>query len=135
MYVGIIDNATLFHVCKRIAQRAAPQVWHAIQLMWLVPFGLPLLLSTDDDGAFMGPVCDKLSTLGVEVRLCAPEAHWQLGRIERHNYTFKQMMQKVVDSNSACTNEDIDLACLSVCHAKNLLIQRQGRCTVSMRVR
>ena len=64
---------------------------------------------------------------GVHLDIIAPEAHHQLGIIERHNSTLRNLLERIVDSRP-CTNEaDIDLAIASALYAKNSATWSSGR--------
>jgi hypothetical protein len=118
-FLGVIDDCSLLHMVTRVVNREAAVMWNAFRTMWLVPFGLPLEVICDADGSFMGEFQEMLDRFGVLVRHVPAEAHYQMGRIERHNFTFKLMLGKLVDHLAIFDDDEFDEAVLQFCHAKN----------------
>ena len=62
MIVGVVDVVTSYHVGRRIDSRDSGLVLRAFTSVWLTPFGLPLEVMADADGAFRGQFSDALIT-------------------------------------------------------------------------
>eukprot|EP00434_Breviolum_minutum_P007463 symbB.v1.2.006585.t1/scaffold387.1/size215482/8 len=62
---------------------------------------------------------------GTVVKTIAAEAHWQLGRTERHGGWFRKVLQKVIEQHSPRNREEW-LECVQHSHVKNQMIQSYG---------
>ena len=62
---------------------------------------------------------------GTMVKTIAAEAHWQLGRTERHGGWFRRVLQKVMEQHSPSTKEEW-MECVQHSHVKNQMIQSYG---------
>ena len=127
IFLGTIDDMSHLHVVRRLVSRDAHDTFQMFYWAWLLPYGLPLCVVADKDGAFQGEFEHRLSQLGVPLRLIPAEAHWKLGKIERHNHVWGMIWQKVVDHNGASTDHEVDDAAMAAEFAKNSMIRRVGR--------
>ena len=97
-FLGIIDDATLYHVLVLIENRDSLTIWNALKNTWFTPFGPPEKILCDKERGFVSAeFLRRASLLGIQVVAVPAEAHWRLGRIERHNFTFKNIFSKVAD--------------------------------------
>ena len=55
----------------------------------------------DADGAFGGTFTANFETLGVDLRVIPEGAHHEIGTIERHNFSWSRIFDRVVDATSA----------------------------------
>lgn len=62
---------------------------------------------------------------GTHVRPIAAEAHWQLGRTERHGGWFEAVLRKLIDQFSP-QDQDQWMQCVHHAHVKNQMIQSYG---------
>ena len=53
-FLGAICDCTLVHLVARLANREPITTWGALRQIWLLPYGLPLEIVCDIDGAFQG---------------------------------------------------------------------------------
>ena len=85
--LGVICETTHLHTATVLESRAPEETFRKFMLCWGKPYGLPLTIRTDPDGAFRGQEHGQfeaeLSALGVFIDYCPPEAHHRLGLIER----------------------------------------------------
>ena len=117
--LGIICEATHLHAAIRLESRRPDDVLNGFQDAWFRNFGFPLQLNVDDDGCFKGNFHDAMDDAGVFLHFIAPEAHHQIGTIERHNGTLRAILEKIVDSTPCATTDEIDRAVISGVYAKN----------------
>ena len=127
LVLGAVDMATSYHVARRIESRDSAVVLKAFTSMWLTPFGMPLEVYSDADGAFRGQFSDALTTLGIHLRHVPADAHHQLGKVERHNYVLKLMLRKILDQLAVSSLDQFDIAIVMATAAKNDMIRRAGR--------
>ena len=127
MCIGVIDRSTWLHKHRRITVREPQVAYDALEVTWLAPYGLPLLLVCDEDGCFKGEFQENLETLGVAMRYAPPGAHHQMGFIESNNYFWRNILHRIVDSRAIYDVKQIDLAFISADHAVNSHLKRCGR--------
>jgi len=125
--LGFICDSTDLHLVKRMQDRHPRHTLECFEVMWILPFGLPIECIVDEDGAFLGDFCDRLTALGVQVRHVPPDQHHQLGKIERHNHAWRWMWNKVCDQRAVHTEDQVDDCVLAVSHGKNSTVKRHGR--------
>ena len=122
-----ICEATHLHAAIRLESRRPDDVLKGFQDAWFRNFGFPLQLNVDDDGCFKGNFHDAMDDAGVFLHFIAPEAHHQIGTIERHNGTLRTILEKIVDSTPCATTDEIDRAVISGVYAKNAATWTSGR--------
>jgi len=125
--LGFICDATDLHIVRRMPDRHPKATFETLEIMWLIPYGLPLETIVDEDGSFMGEFADRLTGLGVLVRHVPPDQHHQLGKIERHNHAWRWMWNRVCDQRAVSSEEQVDDCVLAVSHGKNSSVKRHGR--------
>jgi hypothetical protein len=121
--VGVYGNiccSTLLHKADVSVNDTAVELFNSLNRSWLAPFGPPDEYVCDAQPGFTSEYfSDKLSQLGIHMRIIPAEAHWQLGRIERHNYTTKIMIQKLIDELQVTTLDELTVVITQVFAAKN----------------
>ena len=125
--LGIICDATHLHAAIRLESRRPDDVLKGFQDAWLRNFGYPLRLTVDDDGSFKSTFHEAMDDSGTFLDFIPPEAHHQLGTIERHIGTLRTILEKVVDSTPCTTAEEIDRALIAGVYAKNSATWSSGR--------
>ena len=68
--------------------------------MWRRPFGLPISVQLDSDGAFLSTTQEWHVNIGVEYLVIPAEA-WQLGKIGRRNALMRTLAERLIDQNGA----------------------------------
>ena len=71
------------------------------------------------------PLVIPLESQGINIRVIAAEAHWQLGKTENHGGWFARVLQRVIDDHSPSSKEEW-LECVHHAHIKNAMIQHHG---------
>ena len=125
--LGIICEATHLHAAIRLDSRKPEDVLKGFQAAWFRNFGYPLQLNVDDDGCFKAAFHEAMDDSGVYLHFVAPEAHHQIGTIERHNETLRHILEKIVDSIPCVTTEELDRAIISGVYSKNSATWSSGR--------
>eukprot|EP00971_Amphidinium_carterae_P068086 1347776-Amphidinium_carterae.1 len=124
--LGIVDSATWLHQACLIRHKDARETARAFQKLWFQPYGLPEHITTDADPCFSGVFARCCDKLGIELRHVPAEAHYQLGRAERHNAILRLIIQRLVDQLACHTDEEASLAVTMAVHAKNSQARRGG---------
>eukprot|EP00971_Amphidinium_carterae_P313987 6240481-Amphidinium_carterae.1 len=83
-------------------------------------------MHTDYDGGFRSVFSDHLTQNGVVHRLCPPEGHHQLGKVERGNYLLKGMLVKLTDQLGTTTRRELSQVLPIALHAKNSTVLKAG---------
>ncbi|CAE7356139.1 RE2 [Symbiodinium sp. CCMP2592] len=124
--LGIVDEATnLQQVCV-LKDRNPKTVVEAFRTTWARPFGFPHKVTLDQDGAFMGDFWTYLVDNSTEVDYVPAEAHHRLGKAERCNAVYREVLNRVVDSMAAATPEDLEMAVDATTHAINSMPRSRG---------
>lgn len=76
---------------------------------------------------FQASFHEAMGDNGVFLNLVPPEAHRELGTIERHNGTLRNILEKIVDSTPCVTPGGIDRAIVAGTFAKNSPTWSSGR--------
>ena len=93
MFLGVLCDASLLHVVGMPASGSSSSIWSEVETCWLTPFGPMDELVVDAEKGFLSQEFIDLSVrAGIDVRKIAEEAHWQLGRLERHDFTVKTII-------------------------------------------
>ena len=101
--LGIVDEATnLQQVCV-LKDRNPKTIVDAFRTTWACPSGFPHKVTLDQDGAFMGDFWTYLVDNSTKVDYIPPEAHHRLGKAERCNAVYREILNRVVDSMAAAT--------------------------------
>ena len=58
--------------------------------------------------------------------ICPQDAHYQLGKAERHGQAVKHIMQRLVNQFAATTADEMQMLVNMACFAKNSLARRSG---------
>ena len=56
------------------------------------------MIVTDQDPRFLGTCLQQEEELGIEVKFVPEAAHYEMGLIERHNHTWRHMLEKTIDA-------------------------------------
>ena len=125
-FMMVLDQATSLGPVRRPASREPDDIWITFEIVWLTPYGIPVLLTVDLDGAYRGEFEDKCLRLGIDIRFVPPGAHYE-NRAESHIAIWKRIFERVVDFMAASTPDEIDVCVLATSHAKHLARRRGGR--------
>ena len=127
LVLGIIDEVTHLHVGTLLANRTPEEVTKKFMLAWARPFGFPLRLRTDPDGSFRSTFEDAMDEAGVYVDYIPAEAHNKIGLVERHNATYRSLMERIVDAQGVIGYDQMDIVTAMASHAKNSCTWSTGR--------
>ena len=92
--LAIVDVASDFTVAIYTCPRSRPTAELAKKffvLGWLTWAGPPIIVEQDQDSTFMGEFETLFNDLGLVINNAAPEAHWQMGKVERKIRYLKEM--------------------------------------------
>ena len=125
--LGVTCLATKLYQATLIESRDPQLVLNAFDRLWLRPYGYPLFMTTDPDGAFRGVFEQHMLESGVHLTVTPAEQHHQIGAIERRNAIFRSVVEKLIDENGVCTREQLDLCLSAAIWALNSSVHTRGR--------
>eukprot|EP00435_Cladocopium_sp_Y103_P030110 s1767_g7.t1 len=123
--MSILDHATGYHVVTRLSGRKSGDLATDFNNAWSVWAGFPIRMTCDQERGFMNEFADYMEMGGTQVRYTAGQAHWQHGVIERQNFWYRNIWDKVI-AHIQPTEEEINYVLSVVAAAKNNLRRRHG---------
>ena len=132
-YLSIIDRATSFHVLELLRDHSPLELNKAFDRAWSKWAGPPLQVTVDFEGGFRGKeFWTKVSEAGSTLVSIAGTAHWQAGKVERHNQTVKDMLRTVVRQTNPKGRESMRAVARETVWAKNTLVREHGWAPVAL---
>ena len=96
-FLSILDRATSFHMVGYVDDHSPQTLRKVLDDSWCVWAGIPCRISIDLEGGFASQdFWKQVSEWGCPIIPIAGTAHWQAGKIERHNQTIKTMMEHII---------------------------------------
>ena len=126
-YLNILDDASTYQILDHLPDRSETVVVQKLVDGWFRYFGPPLSMVVDAEGALRGFNFENLvAQCGIQLRFVPPDAHWQLGKCERHGQACKWIARRLINQFAALSREEMDLVINMAVHAKNSLVRRCG---------
>ena len=127
MFLSQVDDGTTYHVISLLEDRSEETVIKTLAEGWFRFFGLPDEVLLDAEGAFKGFGFETLmAQSGIKVRFVPADAHWQLGKCERHGQALKHILKRLIHQFAVIDKEDLVLVASLASDAKNSLARRSG---------
>ena len=127
-FVHILDEGTLFHVARpcQNCEDASGQL-RIFEDAWVSWAGNPKMIYVDPAKEYLGRVWeDHFGAEGYLLKVSAADSHWQLGRVEAHGSTIKDMLARIDQEIPICDHEMFRRALIQACNAKNMLSRVAG---------
>ncbi|CAE7400538.1 GIP [Symbiodinium sp. CCMP2456] len=126
-FLSQVDDATCYHVLNYLQDRSEEEVMKVLINGWMAFFGPPDSLVLDSDGCFRGYRFETLQAqCATQVRYVPADAHYQLGRTERHGQAIKYICQRLVSQFSPVGAQELSVIAAMSSFAKNNLLNRSG---------
>eukprot|EP00435_Cladocopium_sp_Y103_P039387 s1919_g10.t1 len=126
-YLNVLDDATTYQVLDALDSRSEECVVKTLVNGWLRYFGYPDEMVVDAEGALRGILFENLvAQTGIQLRFVPPDAHYQLGKCERHGQAAKWIARRLVSQFAAVTQEEMNIMTSLTTWAKNTMIRRCG---------
>ena len=124
-FYHFIDHGTNYHSAIIGPNRA--EIQDRFTLGWLSWAGTPNEVILDSASEFVSQSFSSfLQNLGVKVTVVPPNAHWQMGRIERHGGILQEMLSKYELEHEITNYSQLQQALAQCTMAKNTCGIRQG---------
>ena len=122
-----IDEASLFHIGRRIEHRDSRRTIQTWQDMWTSRAGMPQSTYVDPAGEFVSH--EWISFVqGHNVTSFVTDAPWQKGRVERHGQIMKDMLHRFDHDHVIRDVAEFDSVLRTCFQAKNALVRHEGYC-------
>ena len=96
-FLNQVDDTTTYQVLSLLPSRESSQIIEVMAKGWFKFFGFPEALLLDAEGAFKSFDFDTLTAQsGIQVRFVPPDAHYQLGKAERHGHIAREIMNRLI---------------------------------------
>lgn len=126
-FLSVLDRATMYHTACLVENHSPGCLLQALKNCWQNAFGAPRELVIDQERGFIGPeFVDDLQMSCAIVTSIAGQAHWQHGKIERHNGVLKDMLKRTVTGAQVSGPEDMNMMVKECVSAKNSLVREHG---------
>ena len=126
-YLSQVDDATCYHVLSYLPDRSEEEVIRILINGWFSYFGPPDEMLLDADGSFRGYRFETLQAqCAVKVRYAPADAHYQMGRVERHGQAVRYIVRRLVSQFAPVGHEELNIIVMMAAAAKNSLMRRAG---------
>ena len=113
-------------VVELLESKHSETVYEAFAKVWLMHYGPPGLLVSDQGREFLGYFAEKINQLGVPQHFIDARSPWQNGRTEKAGGIFKTRLETVLHEISATTIEEVRAAIYETAMAHNRYYNRAG---------
>eukprot|EP00959_Pyramimonas_sp_CCMP1952_P137364 2874763-Pyramimonas_sp.AAC.1 len=116
----IVDLASYFTVSiyacpgSRLTAELAKK---ASELGWLTWVRPPIVVEQGQDSTFMGEFETLCNDLGLVINAASPEAHWQMGKIERNMRCLKELATSVFNAGEIHGQDSVAAAVRGMANA------------------
>ena len=126
-YLSQVDEATCYHVLNYMRDRTEEETMRLLVNGWFAFFGPPDEMLLDSDGSFRGFRFETLQAqCAVRIRYAPADAHYQMGKVERHGQSIRYIVQRLVSQFAPLGAEELNLIVTMAASAKNSLLRRSG---------
>ena len=125
--LGVTCMATKLYQAALLPSRDPQAVLNEFDRLWLRPYGYPLFMSVDADGAFEGAFQQHLQESGVVFTVVPADGHHQIGAIERRNSVFRSVLERLIDEHGVSNKDQLDHCMSAAIWAVNSSIHTRGR--------
>ena len=126
-YLSQVDEATSYHVMSYMKDRSEEETMRLLVNGWFAFFGQPDEMLLDSDGSFRGFRFETLQAqCAVKVRYAPADAHYQMGKVERHGQSIRYIVQRLVSQFAPLGPEELNVVVMMSAAAKNNLLRRAG---------
>ena len=128
LFYHVLDAGTNFHVAIPFVHRPTSlELSQQLMTYWFNWAGPPKMIMSDSAGEFCSDEFGQfLQRHDVQSRIIPAEAHWQLGKCERHGAIVQDMLTKMHLDNPIANQEQFEEALCQCMNAKNSLSRHKG---------
>ena len=126
--VSLVDYGTSMHIMAPIFQKENAELLKGVlRDSWISWAGVPRHLSVDPAKPNISDaLAEYVESNGITMHQTAADAHWQLGKVERHGQWFARIFDRVCSEVHPSTPEQFVDCVIQTQTAKNTLISQSG---------
>eukprot|EP00435_Cladocopium_sp_Y103_P007616 s5467_g2.t1 len=126
-FFHFIDAATNFHTAISYQQRTTESLIHSFNTAWVRWAGPPKKMMFDSATESNSEEFARyLQEQAIKSYVIPTEAHWQLGRAERHGSILKHMIDQYHADMPIRNADDFEQCLIHLCNAKNSMSRHEG---------
>ena len=126
-FFHFLDTASNFHVAVPYTSKTTEALIYSFQNAWLSWAGPPKGLMFDSaTEANSEGFARFLQELDIKSHVIPTDAHWQLGRVERHGAILQNMLSKMYVDRPFQTQTEFERVLIQLCNAKNAMSRVKG---------
>ena len=127
LFYHILDSATNFQIAFVPPNRQSGEIIKGIKEQWMSWAGPPKHIMTDSAGEFCSEeFAEFVKQFEIRTFVIPAEAHWQLGKCERHGAILQSMLDKYQADHDVNNSEEFLDALQHCVSAKNSLSRHRG---------
>ena len=109
-YLSQVDEATSYHVLSYMRDRLEEETMCFLVNGWFSYFGPPDDMMLASDGSVRGFRFETLQAqCAVKVRYAPADAHYQMGKVERHGQSIRYIVQRLVSQFAPLAPEELNV--------------------------
>eukprot|EP00435_Cladocopium_sp_Y103_P022015 s1030_g5.t1 len=126
--VNIVDYGSSFQIMVPIyVKESSELIKRVLQDSWIAWAGTPKSLCVDPAQPNVSQAISEFcEARGITLHATAGDAHWQLGKVERHGGWFGQILDKIISDVGPTSQEEFAECMVQAQTAKNSLINVSG---------
>lgn len=126
-FFHFVDTASNFHVAVPYITKTTEGLIQCFQNAWLSWAGPPKALMFDSaTEANSEGFAQFLQEHDIKSHVIPTDAHWQLGRVERHGAILQNMLNKMYVDRPFTTQKEFESVLVQICNAKNSMSRVKG---------
>ena len=127
-FLNCVDKSSGYQLVAPVSGKRPDEVFGVFNRTWLIPFGIPHNVLSDNGGEFEREFSDGLESLGTKILRSASYAPTQNGTTERRGGAWKAHARAVMDEHSIRfnTQADAEHLCAAINWAVNQDIDESG---------
>ena len=98
--IGIIDQSTLLHQAARLPDMSSNTTLEIMRNLWFKPYAFPSVMRADPGTNYGLNFRSHVERPGIWLDIIPAEAHWRIGLIERRNTVPRDILERIIDSES-----------------------------------
>ena len=98
--LNCVDKASGYQLVSPVASKRPDEIFRGFNRTWLIPFGVPVNVLSDNGGEFDREFADLVGSLGSNILRTASYAPTQNGTTERRGGAWKAHARAVIDGRA-----------------------------------
>ena len=126
-FYHFLDHGTNYHTANIAPNRTTERAIENLTSGWLSWAGPPNEILADSATEFNSEAFEVfMRQMNIKCSIVPPQAHWQLGKTERHGEVLQHMLSKFEEDHPINTYQDLQRALMMCTAAKNACSLRHG---------